>query len=592
MCISEFPTYEQPVIDPTPCGEKGCSTPESIIALTPTPCAGENCPTPEPTDEQPVIDPTPEPTDEQPIIDPTPEPTGEQPSIDPTPCAGENCPTPEPTDEQPVIDPTPCAGESCPTPEPTDEQPVIDPTPEPTDEQPVIDPTPCAGESCPTPEPTDEQPVVDPTPEPTNEQPVIDPTPCAGENCPTPEPTNEQPVIDPTPCVGESCPTPEPTGEQPVIDPTPEPTAEQPVIDPTPEPNNEQPVIDPTPGPTDEQPVIDPTPCAGESCPAVTPEVPAATPEAPAVTPTPSLVCTTGILGKLVDAVDVGLPNWTITAQLADASEPAVQTTTDGTGTFTLNGLQAGRWMITYELQSGWAAVSATRVELVVAEGSGCTGVVFTIKQQHTDSPDTPTPVPGCLITYRHYTDGSAIRELATWEMRLRPVNGDAPNYEVTADTTGYAKFSDLPPGEWVLEEELLSGQSCITNAEVQVTIPAGPLCAEIFLGCTPPEPVAPPPLPTVVPPTGCIAGQVINDSHVGLPGWQVMAKPVDGGEPLLTVTSDGVGAFQLRDLKPGRWILWETVPAGWSGVTVTAFEVTVPADPACVAVRFKNRQD
>jgi hypothetical protein len=68
------------------------------------------------------------------------------------------------------------------------------------------------------------------------------------------------------------------------------------------------------------------------------------------------------------------------------------------------------------------------------------------------------------------------------------------------------------------------------------------------------------------------------------------MIKPVDAEMPVLQTKSDNLGAFQFRGLKPGKWMVWQQTPSDWDGVTATQFEVTVPEDPTCVNVRFKNR--
>ncbi|MCB0061358.1 MAG: hypothetical protein KDE19_04565 [Caldilineaceae bacterium] len=483
-------------------------------------------------------------------------------------CVGSACPTPTPS-------PVPCTGENCPTatPEGPDAATV-------TPEQPA-EPTltPCTGEGCPTATPEGSD-----APTGTPEQPAgPTATPCTGEGCPTATPeqpdaatvTPEQPAgPTATPCTGEGCPTVTP--EQPDV---PTATPEQPA------------------GPT-------PTPCTGEGCPTATPEQPdvlTATPTVtpiqpvvPTATPMPSTVCTTGIFGRIVDVVGAGLPNWVVSLQPVDGTQAVAQVMTDGTGTFVVDGLSAGRWVITYALQDGWAAAGAATVELLVEDGAGCAGVIFTVQQQHTAEPITPTRIPGCLVTYRQYdfAGGNQVQGLAEWTVRVHPLGSETPSYTATADTTGYAKFPNLAPGEWVLAQELQSGDHCLPNAEVQLTVPPGPLCVQLYLGCVPPATPTPTPRPTVAPPTGCVSGQVIDDAHVGLAGWQILAKPVAAAEPLLTATSDGSGTFHLRGLQPGRWVIWETVPNGWQGVTVTAFEVTVPADPACVNVRFKNRQD
>lgn len=90
---------------------------------------------------------------------------------------------------------------------------------------------------------------------------------------------------------------------------------------------------------------------------------------------------------------------------------------------------------------------------------------------------------------------------------------------------------------------------------------------------------------------TGCIEGQVIDDQHVGLPGWVVHARPANAATPVLTDTTDGFGFYRFDNLAVGDWTFWVEVQTGWAPVTPTEFTVTVTDDPICQYTRFKFRQ-
>ncbi|NOZ49584.1 MAG: carboxypeptidase regulatory-like domain-containing protein, partial [Chloroflexi bacterium] len=90
---------------------------------------------------------------------------------------------------------------------------------------------------------------------------------------------------------------------------------------------------------------------------------------------------------------------------------------------------------------------------------------------------------------------------------------------------------------------------------------------------------------------TGCIEGQVIDDLHVGLPGWTVHARPAGAATPVLTDVTDGFGFYHFGNLAVGDWTFWVEVQTGWAPVTPTEFTVTVAADEVCQYTRFKFKQ-
>ena len=89
----------------------------------------------------------------------------------------------------------------------------------------------------------------------------------------------------------------------------------------------------------------------------------------------------------------------------------------------------------------------------------------------------------------------------------------------------------------------------------------------------------------------GCISGYKVDDQHVGLPYWRIHAQPVDNPNLEYIVQTDGSGYFELPNLAPGMWEVWEEVQSGWEPVTADRFQVRVYSGSNCVRVRFKNRQ-
>ena len=89
----------------------------------------------------------------------------------------------------------------------------------------------------------------------------------------------------------------------------------------------------------------------------------------------------------------------------------------------------------------------------------------------------------------------------------------------------------------------------------------------------------------------GCVEGHKIDDQHVGLPNWEIHAKPVGQDAPHLVTTTDGTGYFRFDNMTPGQWEFWEIMQVGWEPVTADMFVAQVIPGPDCIYVRFKNRQ-
>lgn len=161
------------------------------------------------------------------------------------------------------------------------------------------------------------------------------------------------------------------------------------------------------------------------------------------------------------------------------------------------------------------------------------------------------------------------------------------------SSTTGSYSFIALPGGDYIVDvdqtdADLPAGFVPTTTDPVALTLAAGENAGVNFGFRHPPTPT---PTPTIIPQTGCITGQKVDDLHVGLPGWTIHARPRDAQSPVLTAVSDGQGYFYFTALAEGWWTVWEVMQPGWAPVTSDTFDVQVAGQQPCTQVRFKNRQ-
>lgn len=222
---------------------------------------------------------------------------------------------------------------------------------------------------------------------------------------------------------------------------------------------------------------------------------------------------TTGCVdGYKVDDFHVGLPGWTIRAQLADGAGPVYETSTDGTGHFRFTALPLGVYRLWEEEQTGWAPVTAPEFEVpLTVPGDQCLRVRFK-NRQATPTPtregrpvaylpvilkgvdqatarvkahgllqDQPTPTftpqgAGCVV-------GTKVDDLhvglPNWVIHLK---AKSSSLERTAATNGLGafRFDGVPAGEYTMWEEMQTGWAPVTAASFDVTVPAGEPCIQV----------------------------------------------------------------------------------------------------------------
>lgn len=163
--------------------------------------------------------------------------------------------------------------------------------------------------------------------------------------------------------------------------------------------------------------------------------------------------------GYKINHLEQGLSGWKITAKNASTGDSQTATT-DVNGYFKLPDLTLGTWIVSEELQPGWDAVTPTQFDIQVTTPFSCETVRFKNKSKY-----------ACLDVYKKDTFDNA--GLPGWVMTLQPAFGGQPITGVT-DGTGWLRFNQLTPGDYVLSETMQGGWA-----------PAGPTSTQLSLDNT-----------------------------------------------------------------------------------------------------------
>ena len=170
------------------------------------------------------------------------------------------------------------------------------------------------------------------------------------------------------------------------------------------------------------------------------------------------------------DNVQIGLPGWTITAQMV-GSDAIYLEQTDGTGQYMFDIMSVGLYQVCEEMQDGWEVAPGHQecYYVTVSPGELCSVQDF-MNQQVED------PV-GCLEGFKR--DNVSIG-LPGWEIRAYK-NGvvEAPLITET-DGTGYYKFEDMSTGSWTVLEIMQEGWAVNDgySTEYVVEVAEGDVCA------------------------------------------------------------------------------------------------------------------
>jgi len=259
----------------------------------------------------------------------------------------------------------------------------------------------------------------------------------------------------------------------------------------------------------------------------------------------------------------IGLPDWQFEVQNPATGEVVQTCVTDWSGRCTFS-LPPGTWEIWELIKVGWQLVSpATNGILVHLLPAETVTVKFINEQVYTAE----------IIVEKKDNAGNP---LPNWPMTLTRNDGTRPPQDARTDLAGIATFTNLPLGDWTVEEATSPFWIPVTpiSQSVRLTVP-GERQAVTFIN----EPAL------------IIDGFKINNLNEGLAAWTIVATNVETGVKFTTQT-DPTGFFSFDRLTAGVWQVSEILQPGWEPVTPDVITVTLTSKSSPAHIRFKNKTD
>ncbi|MBA4251862.1 MAG: hypothetical protein C0425_08355 [Chlorobiaceae bacterium] len=155
----------------------------------------------------------------------------------------------------------------------------------------------------------------------------------------------------------------------------------------------------------------------------------------------------------VLDDGETGLPNWPITLVLSGSA--AMTTVTDARGNYCFTKLKPGSYTVSEVNQSGWiqTAPSTLTYSFNLGSGQNRTGINFGNKVDNNVSVGSI-----CGIKYNDL-NGNGVQDrdepgLPEWQINI----GGRVDKTVITDRNGNFCFTDLPPGDYKVAEEMVTG--------------------------------------------------------------------------------------------------------------------------------------
>lgn len=303
-----------------------------------------------------------------------------------------------------------------------------------------------------------------------------------------------------------------------------------------------------------------------------------------------------------IDDNHIPLDGWTIRAAPAYGNWFAspVEVKTDATGLAAFR-LTHGKWVFTEKAPKGTTYTpvmpSSGKQEVFVDSKADNPKITLRFKNRITTK--------GCIevtkVDAPPENDTLGSFGLPGWKITVLRPNGSVAASGVT-DAMGEIKFSNLPYGPYIVQEEKRTGWEANgpTSIEVLLSPPAAGqdvVCEEVAF------------INKQVPPGFAIEGRKVDYfMHVGLPGWKITVTPVyKGGYPnkdvdgfdKIEVYTDGEGKYRVDlpnddyRIPNAAYKVCEEERAGWLPHTALCQTVYMPSKPgpAVKAWDFVNQQ-
>jgi uncharacterized surface anchored protein len=261
------------------------------------------------------------------------------------------------------------------------------------------------------------------------------------------------------------------------------------------------------------------------------------------------------IEGYKLDETGLGLQDWNITVK-DDLDQEVGTATTDETGFYQICGLIPGDYTVCEELQPGWVNVSPICQEVTLP----CENLTvnFTNMQE-----------TFCIDGYK--IDNCTGDGLEGWNITVKDESvAEAGN--ATTDENGHYQICDLVPGNYTVCEELQTGWKNLTLSCVGVEVAEANVSDINFTNTQ----------------LFCIEGYKIDETGLGLQGWNITVKD-ESGEVNETVMTGQDGFYLVCNLIPGDYTVCEELQPGWTNITPTCQEVTLRCDN--LIVNFTNTE-
>jgi len=279
------------------------------------------------------------------------------------------------------------------------------------------------------------------------------------------------------------------------------------------------------------------------------------------------------IEGTVIDRYHAPVLGWTVRATLAVAGGEQHMAVTDKYGRFKFEGLGAGTWTMSQDLQDGWQPVTPDTFEVTVDGNPGpCAQVRFKNER---------------LVTViGKKTECKYGMGLAGWVISAIPHIPGGQTITTTTNGLGDYMFTNLIPGEWTFREEMQVGWESYSPASGQKT-----------LTLVSPRSTTPPYVVNFVNnqvTTPRIKVCKLDELGQGLSGWRISVRPESGTHKTLYGTTGRDGCVTFKGLDFGWWIVKEEPTTAqsqqWCPMTPAEVRVELTEPGTAVSVIFQNK--
>ncbi|NLX47252.1 MAG: hypothetical protein GXY70_03675, partial [Euryarchaeota archaeon] len=283
-----------------------------------------------------------------------------------------------------------------------------------------------------------------------------------------------------------------------------------------------------------------------------------------------------------LDLDDMPVENWEVQLWLDD--EYIATNLTDENGRFSFDGLVPGNYYVIETMQEGWYPTTTTEVYVHIDSGVHVGDVLF-LNTVYSSV---------CILKCEDLNGDGEWQEgepgIPDWEINLYRMSQEMPAlnmvgawvlvYSNLTDEDGRHCFTNLAPGQYMVEEVMREGWYNTTNSSYEFEITSGDRESFIFLNTE----------------NGRICGYKVedlngngiwDDGEAGVEGWYI--ELWKDGSFLKETYTDERGQFCFGELVPGLYTVYEGTNENWYSTNVTEVEVPITSGAVREDIVFLN---